>query len=40
MLSELFTQKNIILLLVSIAVVITSYFAWKYYKKIIVILHK
>jgi cyclophilin family peptidyl-prolyl cis-trans isomerase len=33
MLSELFTQKNIILLLVSIAVVITSYFAWKYYKK-------
>lgn len=33
MLSELFTQKNIIILLVSIAVVITSYFAWKYYKK-------
>ena len=33
MLSELFTQKNIIILLVSIAVIIASYFAWKYYKK-------
>jgi cyclophilin family peptidyl-prolyl cis-trans isomerase len=33
MLSELFTQKNIIILLVSIAVIISSYFAWKYYKK-------
>jgi len=33
MLSELFTQKNIIILLVSIAVVIASYFAWSYYKK-------
>jgi cyclophilin family peptidyl-prolyl cis-trans isomerase len=33
MLSELFTQKNIIILLVSIAVVIASYCAWKYYKK-------
>lgn len=27
------TQKNIIILLVSIAVIIASYFAWKYYKK-------
>lgn len=33
MLSELFTQKNTIILLVSIAVIISSYFAWKYYKK-------
>ena len=33
MLSELFTQKNIIILLVSVAVIIASYFAWKYYKK-------
>jgi len=33
MLSELFTQKNIIILLVSIAVIIASYFAWTYYKK-------
>jgi len=33
MLSELFTKKNIIILLVSIAVIIASYFAWKYYKK-------
>ena len=29
----LFTQKNIIILLVSIAVIIASYCAWKYYKK-------
>ena len=29
----LFTQKNIIILLVSIAVIIASYFAWTYYKK-------
>lgn len=27
------TQKNIIILLVSIAVIIASYFAWSYYKK-------
>jgi cyclophilin family peptidyl-prolyl cis-trans isomerase len=33
MLSELFTKKNTIILLVSIAVIIASYFAWKYYKK-------
>ena len=33
MLSELFTQKNIIILLVSIAVIIASYCAWTYYKK-------
>jgi cyclophilin family peptidyl-prolyl cis-trans isomerase len=33
MLSELFTQKNIIILIVSIAVIIASYFAWSYYKK-------
>lgn len=33
MLSELFTKKNIIILLVSIAVIIASYFAWSYYKK-------
>ena len=33
MLSELFTQKNIIILLVSIAVIIASYCAWSYYKK-------
>lgn len=33
MLYELFTKKNIIIILVSIAVIIGGYYAWNYYKK-------